>query len=68
MIYNENQAVVRVAELCNTIQDAYREIRALADYHDIEVELRIPIEDDGVYSDTINADYNVSNDWLSSNC
>lgn len=67
MIYNENQAVVRVAELCNTIQDAYREIRALANYHDIEVELRIPIEE-GSYPDTINADYNVNTGWLSSNC
>ena len=67
MIYNEHDATTRVAQLCNTIQAAYAEIRELADYHDIEVELRIPIENDGIWSDTINADYNVS-DWHSSNC
>lgn len=68
MIYNEADAVQRVAENCNAIQALYAEIRALSDYHDIEVELRIPIENDGIYSDTINADYNVSSGWLSSNC
>lgn len=67
MIYNEHDAVQRVAENCNAIQALYAEIRALADYHDIEVELRIPIES-GMYPDTINADYNVSSGWLSSNC
>jgi hypothetical protein len=60
LIYNETDAVQRVAENCNAIQALYAEIRELADYHDIEVELRIPIENDGIYSDTINADYNVS--------
>lgn len=59
MIYNEADAVQRVAENCNAIQALYREIRQLADYHDIEVELLIPIEDD-VYPDTINASYNVA--------
>lgn len=66
MIYNEGDACVRVAELSNTIQLAYKEIRALADYHDIGVELRVPIED-GFYPDTINLDYNNS-DWLPSDC
>lgn len=64
MIYNEHDAVTRVAENCNAIQALYAEIRALSDYHDIEVELRIPIES-GTYPDTINADYNVSQ-WRSS--
>lgn len=64
MIYNEYDANIRVAELCNTIQLAYKEIRALADYHDIGVELRIPKED-GFYPDTIDMDYN-NDDWQSS--
>lgn len=69
MIYNEADAVQRVAENCNAIQALYKEIRTLADYHDIEVELRIPIEN-GAYPDTINADYNMSTSsgWYSSNC
>lgn len=64
MIFNEADAVQRVAENCNAIQALYAEIRSLADYHDIEVELRIPIES-GSYPDTIDADYNVSG-WQSS--
>lgn len=64
MIYDESAASNRVAELCNTIQLAYKEIRELADYHDIAVELRIPTED-GFYPNTIDADYN-NNDWQSS--
>ena len=64
MIYNEADAVQRVAENCNAIQTLYKEIRDLADYHDIEVELKIPKED-GFYPDTIDADYNVSG-WQSS--
>lgn len=67
LIYNEADAVQRVAENCNAIQALYAEIRALADYHDIEVELRIPIED-GTWPDTINADYNDKSSWLYSNC
>jgi hypothetical protein len=66
MIYNEGDACVRVAELSNTIQLAYKEIRALADYHDIGVELRVPIED-GFYPNVIDMDYNNS-DWQSSDC
>lgn len=66
MIYNESEACNRVAELSNTIQLAYKEIRALADYHDIAVELRVPTEDD-FYPNTIDMDYNNS-DWMSSNC
>jgi hypothetical protein len=66
LIYNEADAVQRVAENCNAIQALYAEIRTLADYHDIAVELRIPTED-GFYPDVIDADYN-NNDWHSSNC
>lgn len=66
MIYNESDACVRVAELSNTIQLAYKEIRALADYHDIGVELRVPTED-GFYPNVIDMDYNNS-DWQSSDC
>ena len=57
MIYNEADAVQRVAENCNAIQALYAEIRTLADYHDIAVELKIPTED-GPWPDTIDADYN----------
>ena len=64
MIYNEAEAAQRVAENCNAIQALYKEIRQLADYHDIEVELLIPMED-GFYPDTINASYNVDH-WQSS--
>lgn len=64
MIYNEADAVQRVAENCNAIQALYKEIRALSDYHDIEVELQIPKED-GFYPDTIDADYN-NDGWMSS--
>lgn len=67
MIYNESDAVQRVAENCNAIQALYKEIRVLADYHDIAVELRIPVED-GFYPGVIDADYNNNNDWHSSNC
>lgn len=66
MIYNEADAVQRIAENCNAIQALYAEIRALADYHDVAVELQIPTED-GFYPNTIDADYN-NNDWYSSNC
>lgn len=66
MIYNEADAVQRVAENCNAIQALYAEIRALSDYHDIAVELKIPTEG-GFYPNTIDADYN-NNDWYSSNC
>jgi hypothetical protein len=69
MIYNEADAVQRVAENCNAIQALYAEIRTLADYHDIAVELRIPTED-GPWPNTIDADYNVEPSWMSSsaNC
>lgn len=68
MIYNEADAVQRVAENCNAIQALYAEIRALSDYHDIAVELKIPTED-GIFPSTIDADYN-NEDWQSSsyNC
>lgn len=66
MIITESQALSRIAELCEEIQEKYREIRTLSDRFDIAVELQIPVED-GLYPDTIDANYNwESSDWQSS--
>lgn len=66
MIITESQALSRIAELCEEIQEKYREIRTLSDRFDIAVELQIPVED-GSYPDTIDANYNWdSSNWQSS--
>jgi hypothetical protein len=66
MIIPESQALSRIAELCEEIQEKYREIRTLSDRFDIAVELQIPVED-GLYPDVIDANYNwESSDWQSS--
>lgn len=66
MIITESQALSRIAELCEDIQEKYREIRTLSDRFDIAVELQIPVED-GLYPDVIDANYNwESSNWQSS--
>lgn len=66
MIITESQALSRIAELCEEIQEKYREIRTLSDRFDIAVELQIPVED-GLYPDVIDANYNwESSNWQSS--
>ncbi|MND52504.1 hypothetical protein D3C80_435210 [compost metagenome] len=61
----EGQALKRIANICDQIQELHAEARNLADLHGIEFDITL---DGGQYADTIAEYLPYANSWDSSSC